>query len=52
MREDAIMNAAKTLRLQGYNTAYTNPSTPEIQGSLTICNGKIIIDEGGFILIP
>ena len=50
--ENVLMNEGKTLRLQGYDTAYTNPSTPEIQGSLTIRNGKIIIDEGGFILIP
>jgi len=40
------------LYLQGYDTAYTAPSTPEIQGNLTIRNGEIIVDEGGFIITP
>ncbi|HDZ23572.1 MAG TPA: hypothetical protein ENH70_03420 [Desulfobacteraceae bacterium] len=35
-------NEAKTLHLQWYDRAYTNPSTPKIQGSLTIRNGEII----------
>ena len=49
---DILMNVAKTLYLQGYDTAYTAPSTPEIQGNLTIRNGEIIVDEGGFIITP
>jgi len=49
---DVLMNVTRSLHLQGYDTAYTTPSTPTVQGSLTLRNGEIILDEGGFILIP